>query len=185
MSISKKDKEAMDALALKEKEAMDALVLVSEMIQEKDYISMAKFFNDMFSAYGSQMKKEVVPESIEPSYSGIHLGEKYEDSDFMQLVDNFDKGNMIHAKYALKIIDDATNRFKRYSNIALLDVKKMQNKLRGFVIVGDLHGSFKDLKHIIDKFGIPGKHYRFVFNGDLVGKSFFLNKILLIHHLFI
>ena len=61
MSISKKDKEAMDALALKEKEAMDALVLVSEMIQEKDYISMAKFFNDMFSAYGSQMKKcEVV-----------------------------------------------------------------------------------------------------------------------------
>ena len=156
--------------AAKEKEALNALVLVSEMIQERDYISMARFFNDIFSAYGSHLEKEIIPESIESSYTGLHLGEKYEESDFMQLVDNFYKGNMLHAKYALKIITDANNKLKSYSNIAYCDVKKMHTDLMGFVIVGDLHGSFKDLKYIIDKFGIPGKNYRMVFNGDLVGK---------------
>jgi len=42
---------------------------------------------------------------------------------------------------------------------------------KGCIIVGDLHGSFRDLFHIINTFGIPGKHYNFVFNGDFVDRG--------------
>ena len=36
------------------------------------------------------------------------------------------------------------------------------------IVVGDLHGAFHDLYHLINKYDIPGKQFQFVFNGDLV-----------------
>ena len=34
-----------------------------------------------------------------------------------------------------------------------------------------MHGSFKDLYYLIQKFGTPGKNYRFIFNGDFVDRG--------------
>ena len=42
-----------------------------------------------------------------------------------------------------------------------------------------MHGSFKDLYHIIQKFGIPGKYYYFVFNGDFVDRGAKQSEVIL------
>lgn len=41
----------------------------------------------------------------------------------------------------------------------------------GCIIFGDLHGNFHDLCHVIDKYGLPGLNYKFVFNGDFVDRG--------------
>ena len=114
-------------------------------------------------------KNAIVPDSVESTYTGLHLNKIYEENDFNQMIDDFRANKMIHAKYALQIINDALELFKTYSNVQRCRLE--QSSMPALVIVGDLHGSFKDLVHIIHKFGVPGKNYRFVFNGDFVDRG--------------
>lgn len=41
----------------------------------------------------------------------------------------------------------------------------------GCIIIGDLHGNFNDLCHVMDKYGLPGLNYTFIFNGDFVDRG--------------
>lgn len=114
-------------------------------------------------------KNLIVPNIVEDTYIGVHLNENYEENDLLEMLKDFRSNKMIHAKYALKIIKDAIQVFETYSNIE--NCNSSESGLPSVIIVGDLHGSFKDLDHIIDKFGIPGKRYMFVFNGDFVDRG--------------
>lgn len=105
---------------------------------------------------------------MESSYSGLHLNTNYEASDFYKLVEEFRNGNVIHAKYALQILEDSTKLFENYPNVRECD---MSTHSLNCVVVGDLHGSFKDLYYIIQKYDIPGKSHYFVFNGDFVDRG--------------
>lgn len=151
-----------------ERKALNALVSVCEEEQERNYASMSKFFDDLFAAFYS-LKNLIVPTSIEPTYTGIHLNEKYEENDFLKLVEQFRNNQMLHAKYSLQIVHDALKLHKKFPNVAVCDLAR--SSLKSVIIVGDLHGSFRDLYYIIQKFGIPGKHFRFVFNGDFVDRG--------------
>ena len=157
-----------------EKEAMDAVVLMSEIINQKKRHSKTGNYDEFFPSYGSNLKQVLAPiESVESSYGGLHLGDTYEETEFLKLVEYFHNGQMIHIKYALKIVEDALNKFKNYSNIVYCNSSKMSAKL-GFLVVGDLHGSFKDLRYIINNFGIPGKQYRVIF---LISYRYYLLNI--------
>lgn len=57
----------------------------------------------------------------------------------------------------MQIVNDAIKHHKRYSNISNCNLAN--SSLPGCILVGDLHGSFKDLYHIIEKFGVPGKNF--------------------------
>ena len=84
---------------------------------------------------------------------------------------------MLHAKYSLQILRDALKYHKKFTNVSTCDLSK--SSLSDCIIVGDLHGSFKDLYYLIQKFGTPGKNYRFIFNGDF----FQTNIIVFVHFL--
>ena len=126
--------------------AYDALVGVSEMIQEQNYASLAQFFDHLFSAFSKQLSSSVIPESVESSYSGIHLGENYEENDFVKMANGFLNNQVIHAKYAFKILRDAVGILKKMENIRSCDFNLAKTELPGVVIVGDLHGNFKVFK---------------------------------------
>jgi hypothetical protein len=163
-----------------EQEALNSLVSLTEYVQERNYSKMAKFFNDLMAAYAVKLNSkgnntvQLVPDQVEPAYTGVHINtEKYEEADFYRMLDAFKSSQMIHAKYALKIVQDAIEKLENFSNISHCNLKKSQTSLPAVLIVGDLHGSMRDLIYIVDKYGVPGKKYRFVFNGDYVGMVFF------------
>ena len=124
-------------------EAYDALVGVSEMLQEQNYSSLAQFFDHLFAAFSKQLNTSIVPGIVESSYTGIHLGETYEENDFVKMANSFLNNQTIHAKYALKILSDGVNLLKKMDNIRSCDLNQSKTELPGVVIVGDLHGNYK------------------------------------------
>jgi serine/threonine-protein phosphatase with EF-hand domain len=68
-----------------------------------------------------------------------------------------------------KIIKDAENLLLNMPNIRVCNLNDENEP--GCIIVGDLHGSFNDLYHLIQKYDIPGKDYKFIFNGDYVDRG--------------
>ena len=151
--------------------AINALVVVNEMIQERNYTSLSKFFDDLFSLINLKIAGNVIqPERIESSYVGLHINDVYEESDFFKMIESFRANQMIHAKYAIQILKDAIRNFEKQPNISELNLTLHKSRL-DTIIVGDLHGNFRDLYYIIKKFGVPGKSYRFVFNGDFVDRG--------------
>ena len=151
-------------MAENEIQALNSLLGLIEMAQERSFTSMTTFFDDLFSVYSSQFNKEIKPTNVEASYTGIHLNKVYEESDFLKMVEEFKRGNKLHAKYVLQILTDSIRAFEKYPNIReCID--------SAIVVVGDLHGSFRDLNYIIERFGIPGKNRSFVFNGDFVDRG--------------
>jgi hypothetical protein len=159
-----------------EKEALNAIIELTEMSQERDYVQMSEFFDDLFKTYESKFSSINIeyPNEAAPDYTGIRLGPKPESKDLTQMINDFKNGQMIHAIYALQILSKSIEHLHKLPNI---------NKIRidsEAIIVGDLHGSFKDLIYIIDKYGLPGKHYPFVFNGDFVDRGPYQSEVLLV-----
>ena len=146
--------------------ALTAVLNCVEMEEERHFVSTADLFNDLFQAYSLKVDPAKVIE-VETSYVGLHLGE-YEASDFERLLTSFSNFENLHAIYTLKIINDAKALLKKMPNIQKCSLKSSSDNL---VLVGDLHGNFRDLKFIIDKYGIPGLKYKFIFNGDFVDRG--------------
>ena len=154
-----------------ETKALNAIIQVNEMIQEKNFTSMAKFFDDLFNIVNTKINNQSLqPEYVEATYVGLHINETYEESDFLKMLEEFKNNKMIHAKYAMQIFKDAIRNLEKQPNVSNLDLNGHTTRL-DTIIVGDLHGNFRDLYFIIQKFGVPGKKYRFVFNGDFVDRG--------------
>lgn len=151
--------------------AFDALISVSEVLQERNYVSMSLFFDHIMHTFRDKLYSTPIPKNIESSYDGIQLSDNYAESDFNKLLDGFMNNEPLHAKYASKILRDAAAQLGKYENLRACDFTRSKTKLTGIVIVGDLHGSLNDLHHIIKKYGIPGEKNRFIFNGDFVNRG--------------
>ncbi|CAF0811670.1 unnamed protein product [Brachionus calyciflorus] len=159
-----------------EASAFNALVELNEITLEQNYASTSKFFECLFAVYSNKINKVIRPELVETSYSGTHLSRNYELGDFYRMIESFRNNQRLHAKYALQIIEDAIQAFQYYPNITECNILPSSN---GAVIVGDLHGSFKDLYYIISKYGVPGQNYFFIFNGDFVDRGPQQSEVLL------
>jgi len=118
-----------------ETDALNSVIGITEMHQERNYASLAKFFDDMFAAYSSRINKVLEPKEIEDNYTGVHLNETFEEGDFIDMIESFNEGRIIHAKYALKIVLSAIAKFERMPNVSVCD-----SRLDGFscVLVRDL-----------------------------------------------
>ena len=150
-------------------DALQQVLGIVEMEQERSYLSNAEIFDQLLAAYSSQMNTYATPTGVASDYVGVHLGKVYEDSDMDDLLKSFKNNQVLDAFYVLKLISDAKFVMQKMPNIRECLVVDPTD--RGVVIVGDLHGSFNDLNNIIYKFGIPGRKYSFVFNGDFVDRG--------------
>lgn len=133
-----------------------------KMDPQRKCISNRNLFGDILKGLKTDQVSKV---SVD--YTGIHLGE-YQKSTFLRLIDSFENGETLHEFYVLKVIKDAKELLKKMPNMRTCQLKNEHDNL---IIFGDLHGNFRDLKHIIDLYGIPGDKYQFLFNGDFVDRG--------------
>lgn len=147
--------------------ALSKVLDLVEMEQEREFVSNAELFDQLIQAFS--LESDLVPTSVAKDYVGLHLGTLYEDNDFNLLLKSFKNNQKLDAFYALKIIKDAQIIFRNLPNISECELDADSDK--GCIVVGDLHGNFNDLCHLIEKYGIPGSHYKFIFNGDIVDRG--------------
>lgn len=138
-----------------------------ESNEESNYVQTIELFDKLMDTFGDEVTQEANIISIESDYVGLHLG-NYEKNDFFKLVASFSNYQVLHAFYTLRILNDALEILNKQSNIREFS---LNNENDNTIIVGDLHGNFRDLKHIIDIYGLPGDKYQFVFNGDFVDRG--------------
>jgi hypothetical protein len=153
-------------------ETLSKILDIVEMEQERDCVSNAELFDQLLIAFSSQMKAYLVPSSPENDYVGVHLGQIYEDNDFELLVKAFKNGQTLDAFYVLKMFTDAKERLKLMPNVRECSIE--DNGVAGeqsVIIVGDLHGNFHDLSHILERYDTPGVRHKFIFNGDFVDRG--------------
>ena len=79
----------------------------------------------------------------------------------------FQNGRKLHARYAIKIIDETNRLLRKLPNVQEITLKNDDE----CIVVGDLHGHFDDLKNVISRFNIVNKQYYYVFNGDWVDRG--------------
>jgi hypothetical protein len=89
---------------------------------------------------------------VSQGYAGLNLGKLYEDNDLKLLIKSFKHNQLLDAYYALKIIEDARTKLAELPNIRECRITEPNEP--GVIIIGDLHGNFSDLCHVIDKYGI-------------------------------
>jgi hypothetical protein len=140
---------------------------VVEMNEERNHISNSQLLDELLNAYSSKLNNNLlIPLSCSKDYTGVHLGCLYEDVDFKLMLKMFKNNGVLDAFYALKIINDAQHILSKMPNINECDATH-----QACILVGDLHGNFHDLNHLIYKYNYPGKLYQFVFNGDFVDRG--------------
>ena len=89
-------------ISKKEKNALNSLINICEMEQERNYASMSKFFDDLFTVFHN-FKNTRIPQFVETTYTGIHLNDTYEENDFLKMIEQFRNNKILHAKYAFVI----------------------------------------------------------------------------------
>jgi serine/threonine-protein phosphatase 5 len=107
----------------------------------------------------------VVPDS----YSGPRLDGDISSDFVLQLMTHLKDQNMLHKKYALKIMLQARKLF--LSCPALVDIQVAESK--AITVCGDVHGQYYDLLNIFQLNGLPSEENPYIFNGDFVDRGSF------------
>ena len=147
-------------------ESLKNILDIVEMHQERNFVSSSELLEQLAVTFATQLNTDLYPTSVPTNYVGVHLGELYEDSDFNLLVKSFKNNQTLDAFYAIKIFQEAERILSTMPSVRECNVPSDAN----LIIVGDLHGNFNDLNHLIEKFDTPGKNCIFLFNGDFVVK---------------
>ncbi|CAF0790452.1 unnamed protein product [Brachionus calyciflorus] len=156
--------------------ALEKVIGIVEMEQERDLVSNAKLFDHLITAFCTNT--DLIPLSVSKDYVGVHLTPIYEINNLKLLLKYFKNDQILDPFYTLKIINDAKEKMLKLPNI--LECIIEDPKENGCIVVGDLHGNFDDLYHLIDKFGLPGCEFRYIFNGDYVDRGSKQMEVLLI-----
>lgn len=86
----------------------------------------------------------------------------------LDIIDCFRRGGKLHVKSVHKILKDTYWAMKKLPNVRYATVAGPQQRVS---VVGDLHGQFADLLHILDTTGPPSDKNLYVFNGDFVDRG--------------
>ncbi|KAJ9470080.1 Serine/threonine-protein phosphatase 5 [Diplonema papillatum] len=77
-----------------------------------------------------------------------------------------EKGQHIPMMDAISLLEAAIVQFATEPTVNYVDSDGCR-----IVVVGDLHGSLRDLTHVLREYGLPGPGTKYVFNGDLVDRG--------------
>ncbi|CAF1083695.1 unnamed protein product [Rotaria sordida] len=109
------------------------------------------------------------PDSIpvEASYYGPRIEGPITRQTFVNLIEAFQYGEILHEKYVCQILHQARAILKTLPNYNPIDLSHLHH----IYIIGDLHGQLADLLHIFNENGLPGIDNPYVFNGDFVDRG--------------
>ncbi|CAF0815591.1 unnamed protein product [Brachionus calyciflorus] len=150
-------------------EALTRVLNILEMEHREDLINNSEIFNQLLAAFSIDLVSQIIPTGIAPDYVGVHLGPSYDDYNFKQLIKSFKNNQILDPFYTLKILKDAKEKLEKLSNIQECLIEDPLES--GCIVIGDLHGNFNDLNHIISKYGVPGADFKYIFNGDYVDRG--------------
>ena len=122
-----------DRLKVREKAAFNINQLI-EYAEEQDHLNLNKFFmrwikliknksNEEVSNYVSTsiqddlLKMSENDIKIEPNYTGPHLSENFNESDFEKLLHSFRNNEILHTRYAVMILNKAIAHLDKLHNI--------------------------------------------------------------------
>ena len=140
-----------------------------EYLDERNSVELSQLYDNLFATFLEDNQAKHMPIEVEANYNGLRLGEKFEETDLVTMMKDFRAGRKIHAKYAVKIIKKAIECLNKVPNIGEFTLNASLNE--ECIVVGDLHGHFDDFSLILNKYGMPGKNYYFLFNGDWVDRG--------------
>jgi len=104
--------------------------------------------------------------------SGEHVG--FDRNFIFEMIQRFRHEKLIQKKYALYILCQAINIFKKYPSVYKVNVKN-NHKL---TVCGDTHGQFYDLLNIFEMNGYPSSDNPYIFNGDFVDRGSFSCEVI-------
>uniref|UniRef100_A0A0K2TVH7 protein-serine/threonine phosphatase n=1 Tax=Lepeophtheirus salmonis TaxID=72036 RepID=A0A0K2TVH7_LEPSM len=83
------------------------------------------------------------------------------------LIRHFKNEKKLSTSTARKILKESKELFASQSSLVDLRLKEDET----LIIVGDIHGQFFDLIHLLEKFGLPNEKRKYLFNGDIVDRG--------------
>lgn len=98
-------------------EALKNVLDIVEMEQEREYVSNAELFDQLLTAFSSELTSQLVPTEVAKDYTGVHLGQMYEDNDLKQLLNSFKISQTLDPFYSMRILNDAKEKFRTLPNI--------------------------------------------------------------------
>ncbi|CAF1318734.1 unnamed protein product [Adineta steineri] len=104
---------------------------------------------------------------VETSYRGPRIDGPITRKVFVDLIEAFQRGQILHEKYVCEVLHQARAILKTVPNFNHIDLANLQHVF----IVGDLHGQLADLLHIFNTNGLPSTDNAYIFNGDFVDRG--------------
>ncbi|CAF4261380.1 unnamed protein product [Rotaria sp. Silwood2] len=104
---------------------------------------------------------------VETSYQGPRIEGPITRKTFVDLIEAFQHGQVLHEKYVCQILHQARAILKSLPNFNHIDLSNLHH----IYIIGDLHGQLADLLHIFNANGLPAIDNPYVFNGDFVDRG--------------
>ncbi|CAF0748776.1 unnamed protein product [Adineta ricciae] len=104
---------------------------------------------------------------VESSYQGPRVDGQITRQTFIDLIEAFRHGQVLHEKYVYLILHQARAILKTLPNFNHVDL----SNLKHVYIIGDLHGQLADLLYIFNTKGLPAADNAYVFNGDFVDRG--------------
>ncbi|CAF3165359.1 unnamed protein product [Rotaria sp. Silwood2] len=105
--------------------------------------------------------------SVEASYRGPRIEDPITRQTFVDLIEAFQHGQVLHEKYVCHILHQARVILKTLPNYNRIDLSTLHH----IYIIGDLHGQLADLLHIFNANGLPAIDNPYIFNGDFVDRG--------------
>ncbi|CAF1350508.1 unnamed protein product, partial [Rotaria sp. Silwood1] len=97
---------------------------------------------------------------FEANYRGPRIESPIKRSVFVDLIEAFQKGEILHEKYVYVIVHQARVILKTLPNVNHINLTNLHH----IFIIGDLHEQLPDLLHIFNVNGLPATDNPYIFN---------------------
>ncbi|CAF4197975.1 unnamed protein product, partial [Rotaria magnacalcarata] len=146
--------------------------MFEKLLKESDSLSpsVAKLLKKArLSVEERELLRSTNPDSItvEANYRGPRIEGSITRQTFVDLIEAFQHGQILHEKYVCHILHQARAILKTLPNYNRIDLFTLHH----IYIIGDLHGQLADLLHIFNANGLPAIDNPYIFNGDFIDRG--------------